>query len=84
MAKTITKCASCGYPLSVESIGQEVQCPMCSSINEVIGNGVTVPTPLFVGTIAFGLGVLLGPALIATTDSGRNWLEKQARAKIGG
>ena len=78
--KTISKCAECGYPLAAEFEGQQVTCPMCGASNEAVAqNGVTIPTPLFVGLLSFGLGMLLGPALIATTDEGRSWLEKQAR-----
>ena len=78
---TITKCASCGYPLAAESIGEITSCPMCGTVNEAI-QGVTIPTPLFVGLLSFGLGVLLGPALIATTATGREWLEERARTAI--
>ncbi len=77
--KGISGCGSCGYPLAAEYEGQEETCPMCSSINVAVSQGVTVPTPLFVGIITFALGVLIGPALIATTSEGRTWLEKQAR-----
>lgn len=51
-----TKCASCGYPLGADHIGQQVSCPMCSSINEAIAQGVTVPDWIFYG----GFGVLVG------------------------
>ena len=80
--KTISKCASCGYPLAADVEGQTVTCPMCGTVNEAISQGVTIPTPVFVGFLAFGFGVLLGPALIATTAGGREWLEKQAREAI--
>ena len=81
--KTITKCAACGYPITAEFEGQTVDCPMCSQTNEIT-QGVTIPTPLFVGFIAFALGMIVGPAIIASTSEGRTWLEKQARAKIRG
>ncbi len=76
--KTISSCAECNYPLAVKRVGERATCPMCGTVNEAISQ-VTIPTPLFVGFVAFGLGVLLGPALIATTTEGRSWLEKQAR-----
>lgn len=44
--------------------------------------GVTIPTSVLVGVIFFGLGMLLGPSLVASTDEGKKWLEKQAR-RIG-
>jgi len=77
--KTIASCAECSYPIAAEHVGERATCPMCGTINQVIGQGVTIPTSLFVGIITFGLGMLLGPALIATTEGGRDWLEKQAR-----
>lgn len=80
--KTISKCDVCGYPLAAEFEGQTATCPMCSAINEAISQGITIPTPLFIGIVAFLGGVLLGPALIASTSGGRDWLEKQAREAI--
>lgn len=78
---TIAKCPVCGYPIKAEYEGQSAVCEYCGA-NLIAQDGVTIPTPLFVGVICFGLGMLLGPALIATTAGGRDWLEKQARAKI--
>lgn len=79
--KTLSKCPVCGYPLNAEYKGQTAVCAYCGS--NLIAQGVTIPTPLFVGVVCFGLGMLLGPALIASTAGGRDWLERQARAKIG-
>ena len=73
------KCDSCGYPLSASYQGQVETCPMCSTINEAISQGVTVPTPLLVGLIAFGLGMFLGPAIVASSTEGQKWLERQIR-----
>ena len=80
--KTISKCASCNYPLAAEFEGQMTTCPMCSAVNEAISQGITISTPVFVGILAFLGGVLIGPALIASTAGGREWLEKQAREAI--
>lgn len=77
---TISKCVSCGYPLAAEYEGQQVSCPMCNTLNEVITQeGITIPTPVFVGVLCFFGGMLIGPALVATTSGGRDWLEKQAK-----
>ena len=77
---TLSKCASCGYPLKASFEGQVATCPMCSSINEAISQeGVRIPTPLLVGIIAFGVGMFLGPAIIASTTEGQKWLERQIR-----
>jgi phage FluMu protein Com len=61
-SKTISKCASCGYPLAAEYPGQVVSCPFCSTINEAI-SGVNVPTSLFWSALAFVAGVLLSPRI---------------------
>ena len=77
---TLTKCSECGYPIQANAEGETQVCAYCGE--SLIAQGVTIPTPLFVGLLSFGLGMLLGPALIATTSGGRDWLEKQARGII--
>lgn len=77
---TLTKCSECGYPIQANFEGETTVCAYCGET--LIAQGITIPTSLFVGVITFGLGVLLGPALIATTAGGREWLEKQAREAI--
>jgi len=79
--KTIGSCAVCGYPLAAEYVGQKVTCPMCGSVNEAISQ-ITIPTPVFVGVVAFFAGMFFGPSIIATTTEGRKWLEEQARGVI--
>lgn len=74
---TLTKCSECAYPIQANVEGETTVCAYCGT--HLIAQGVTIPTKLFIGLITFGLGVLLGPALIATTSEGRSWLEKQAR-----
>ena len=76
---TLTKCSECGYPIQANVEGETAVCAYCGESLQAIAQGVTIPTSLFVGLITFGLGVLFGPALIATTAEGRSWLEKQAR-----
>ena len=78
---TLTKCSECGYPIQVNAEGETTTCAYCGE--HLIAQGVTIPTSLFVGLISFGLGMLLGPSLVASTDAGKRWLEKQARG-IGG
>lgn len=79
---TLTKCPVCSYPIQANVEGETQVCAYCGA--SLIAQGITIPTPLFVGIITFGLGVLFGPALIATTAGGREWLEKQAREAIRG
>lgn len=74
---TLSNCPACSFPIQANVEGETQACAYCGE--HLIAQGVTIPTPLFIGVIAFGLGVLLGPALIATTTEGRSWLEKQAR-----
>jgi len=80
--RTVSGCASCGYPLSAEFEGQTITCPMCDSINEVIAQGITISTPVFIGILAFLGGMLLGPSIVASTEGGKAWLEKQAKAAV--
>lgn len=78
---TMSKCPVCGYPIQAYE-GQTAVCAYCGEKLEAISQAVVIPTPVFVGIVAFLGGVLLGPALIATTSEGREWLEKQAREAI--
>lgn len=76
-------CTVCRYPIQAPTHeGQQVKCPYCGSINEAITQGVTVPTALFAGILGFALGVVLGPGFLASTESGSEWLAKQARERI--
>ena len=75
--KTLSKCPTCGYPIKTTYDGEETQCAYCGEY--LITQGITVPTPLFWSLVAFGIGVLVGPALISTTAGGRRWLEDQAK-----
>jgi len=74
---TLTKCSVCGYPIQANVEGETTVCAYCGET--LIAQGVTIPTPLFAGTLGFVLGVFLGPALMALTDTGKRYLEKQAR-----
>jgi len=77
VTKTISKCAGCGYPLAAEYSGQTVSCPMCGITN--IAQGVTIPTPIFAGGLGLLLGIFLGPALLAGSEWGREYLVNRAR-----
>ena len=80
--KTIAKCSSCGYPLAAEIEGQIESCPNCGAINEAISQGVTIPTWIFASSIGLGLGIVFGPAILASTDSGAKYLAKKAQEKL--
>lgn len=83
--RTTVSCPTCGYPQAIpEYEGQTEVCAYCGTQLEAISQGVTIPTPVFVGVLSFFAGVLLGPALIATTAGGRGWLERQAREAVRG
>jgi len=77
----MTKCASCGYPISAEKIGSIVTCPMCGIGNEIL-QGVTIPTWMFAGGIGMLIGIIAGPAIIGSTEGGAAWLRKQATKKL--
>lgn len=78
-------CPVCKYPIQAPtSIGQQVKCAYCGTISEaILQEGITIPTPVFVGIVCFGLGVVLGPSVWATTQGGSEWLAKKARERIG-
>lgn len=75
-------CTSCGYPLAVSHIGEQVSCPNCRSINEAIAQGVTIPTWLMTLGVGLGVGIIAGPAIMASTETGQKWLEKQVRERV--
>ena len=76
-------CGICGYPIKeANHVGAQVKCPYCGSINEAITQ-VSIPTPVFVGFICFAAGVLLGPAILAATDTGSDYLARQIRGRLG-
>jgi phage FluMu protein Com len=82
VAENNVPCAACNYPIpEFTYIGQQKKCPYCGTINEAIAQ-VTIPTPVFVGFVCFGLGVLFGPALLATTAGGQSWMQRQIRERI--
>lgn len=76
-------CAICRYPIMLPaSQGQTARCPNCGTINESITQ-VTIPTPVFVGFVAFAAGVLLGPAILAASDAGSEYMARRIRERIG-
>jgi len=78
--KVTGQCFSCGYPITAR-VGKEIGCPSCGTINRAI-TGVTVPTWLIVGMITFAAGVILGPALLTSTEAGSDYLARQVKAKL--
>ena len=80
--KTLSKCASCGYPLNAEFEGQTTTCPMCGTINEAISQGVTIPNWLFASSIGLAIGIILGPSILGSTEAGARYLERRAREKL--
>jgi hypothetical protein len=75
-------CPVCKYPIPAPmQYGQMVKCPYCNAISRAVTQ-ITVPTPLFVGILSFIAGVILGPAVIASTQSGAEWLAKKARERL--
>ncbi len=83
------KCASCGFPMIGKPVGTKVACPYCSSLNEAVHNpvgasisSVTVPSGLFWGLAGLVAGVIFGPSILASTESGSKWMAKKARERI--
>jgi len=75
----IADCPVCGYPLKTQVEGENLVCSYCNS--NLISEGVTIPTGMFWGLLAFSAGVLLGPALLGSTESGRRWLTEHSKIK---
>ena len=48
-----------------------------------ISEGVTIPTWLFAGGAGILMGVILGPAILASTAGGSEYLARAARKRIG-
>jgi len=46
-------------------------------------DGVSIPTWLFFLGLGFGAGLVLGPAVMASTDAGARRLTEMAKRKIG-
>lgn len=79
MAVQTVSCPVCGYPQSPPSIeGQTAICAYCGEKLEAI-SGVEIPTPIFAGGIGLLLGIFLGPAMLAGSEWGREYLVKKAR-----
>jgi hypothetical protein len=82
MAVAIASCPVCGYPISA-SPGQTTICANCGANLIAQDGGVTIPTWLLAGTIALALGIILGPAILSTTEAGSQYLARAARKKLG-
>ena len=82
ITKILGSCSSCDYPIVASYSGQEISCPMCGTLNEAITDGVTIPSWLLFLGIGLTVGILAGPAIMASTETGSRWLEKQVRERV--
>lgn len=73
----ISSCPTCGFPITASYEGQSAVCANCG--DNLISQGVTIPTPLFAGGLGLVIGILIGPAILAASGWGRSYLEKKAR-----
>jgi hypothetical protein len=80
---TSVKCPVCGFPVLAPAPGEIVNCPHCLAGLEGI-TGVTIPTSVFVGTLCFIAGVILGPAVLSSTREGAMRLERIASDRLRG
>ena len=78
--RTMAACAECGYPVS-NHLGPEITCPMCETVNEIT-QGVTIPTWLFASGVGLLIGIIVGPAIIGSTEEGSKWLQRQATKRM--
>jgi len=68
---TQVKCVSCGFPISTRGIeGDPVTCPSCGTSGTVtrISQMISIPAPLFAAVMGFGVGMILGPALLKVKE----------------
>ncbi len=85
--KKMSECPVCHYPATIENVGQVATCAYCGgemqAISGDVSQGVTFPSWLVAGLAGLTLGIVLGPSIIASTESGSKWLAQKAREKIG-
>lgn len=81
MEKTIGSCGSCGYPLASSYEGETITCPNCLITNKAIAQKITMPTWLLTLGIGLSVGILAGPAILASTEAGQRWLERKIRER---
>ena len=95
-----TLCSSCSYPIKVDYVGQAIKCPFCGTrgivadkevkvLNRIQNDGiaqndVTLPSWLVAGGIGLIIGVIFGPALLASSREGAQRLARLAEAKLKG
>ena len=78
----ILSCASCGNKMEAYTSDQpSPQGPYNSMVR--ISQGVEIPVPLFAGAIGLLIGIIAGPAIIASTKGGAARLERMAAGKLG-
>lgn len=77
---TMSKCPACGYPVMANIEGETAVCANCGQqMESYISQGITFPTGFVTATVFFILGALLGPTLVASTASGKAWLERRVK-----
>lgn len=80
----MAKCPVCGYPIIADYPGQSTVCANCQTPITAQITDISIPTPLFVGAIAFIFGVILGPSVTTAVKESGSWLERRTRSKLGG
>ncbi len=77
----ILSCASCGNKMEAYASDQPgPQGPYNSMVR--ISQEVGIPAPLFAWVIGLVIGVIAGPAIVASTKSGAQALERLARQRL--
>lgn len=61
-------CVGCGFPIATSGAeGASIDCPSCGTsgiLATKVGQAISVPGPLFFGTLGFVLGVFFAPAML--------------------
>ena len=76
-------CSICQYPVSISglAVGDEVRCPYCGGISQVISE-VSTGSAVLAGVIGFIVGVVVGPSFLLGIKAGQEALERKARSHI--
>ena len=81
-SRTIDSCGSCGYPLTLDYIGQVSECPNCHTVNEAIAQGVSRSAVVLAGLIGLLIGIMAGPSILVASEEGRKQMEELTRRGV--
>ena len=51
-------------------------------VSGIAQEGLTIPWPVFSAMIFFGIGIIVGPAILGLTTGGQNYLKRAAEQRF--